>query len=292
MQEQYLNSVNLNGQTDFPYLCLDVKRGNSIPEPPGFRVMHWHEDFQFIYVLCGEIHLHMLEQTITVPAGTGVFLNQNVIHLVLASPDCHYKSFLFPELLVSFYPGCPAASHVKRIAGCGQHPFSPLDPAVDWQQRILEGLKALSGIDPKDPFYPDKVLVQLCTLWLELAQHLNIPEAPQSSVTLRRMRRFLHYIELHYSEDISLAQLAKSADVSKSECLRCFQASMGNTPYRYLIEYRLQKAMGLLTGSALSVGEIAQAVGFHSQSHFGRLFKTRTGYAPKDYRKSNEQKRP
>lgn len=65
---------------------------------------------------------------------------------------------------------------------------------------------------------------------------------------------------------------------------------MGNTPYRYLIEYRLQKAMGLLTGSALSVGEIAQAVGFHSQSHFGRLFKTRTGYAPKDYRKSNEQK--
>ena len=68
--------------------------------------------------------------------------------------------------------------------------------------------------------------------------------------------------------------------------------SMGNTPYRYLIEYRLQKAMGLLTGSALSVGEIAQAVGFHSQSHFGRLFKARTVYAPKDYRRGSRAKRP
>ena len=79
---------------------------------------------------------------------------------------------------------------------------------------------------------------------------------------------------------------------TKNPCITPLYTSMGNTPYRYLIEYRLQKAMGLLTGSALSVGEIAQAVGFHSQSHFGRLFKTRTGYAPKDYRKSNEQKRP
>ena len=84
MQDQYLNSVNLNGQTDFPYLCLDVKRGNSIPEPPGFRVMHWHEDFQFIYVLCGEIRLHTLEQTITVPAGAPIFAAESRRRLATA----------------------------------------------------------------------------------------------------------------------------------------------------------------------------------------------------------------
>lgn len=47
----YINSVNLNQNTDFPYLVLNVINGNSYPKNPGFRVMHWHEDIQFIYVL-------------------------------------------------------------------------------------------------------------------------------------------------------------------------------------------------------------------------------------------------
>ena len=57
MRNDYLNSVNLNTGRDFPYLCMDVENGKSVPEPPGFHVMHWHEDFQFIYVLAGELSL-------------------------------------------------------------------------------------------------------------------------------------------------------------------------------------------------------------------------------------------
>lgn len=82
--------------------------------------------------------------------------------------------------------------------------------------------------------------------------------------------------------------LAQSAVASKSECLRCFKLSMQDTPYHYLLEYRLQAAAGLLTNSALSIGEITQAVGFQSQSHFGNLFKARTGCSPKDYRAAHK----
>ena len=69
MLGDYLNSVNLNAGQDFPYLCMDVENGKSVPEPPGFHVMHWHEDFQFIYVLAGELYLHTLNRTRVVPAG-------------------------------------------------------------------------------------------------------------------------------------------------------------------------------------------------------------------------------
>lgn len=51
--DKYINSVNLNQNTNFPYLVLNVINGNSYPRNPGFRVMHWHEDIQFIYVLDG-----------------------------------------------------------------------------------------------------------------------------------------------------------------------------------------------------------------------------------------------
>ena len=47
----FINSVNLNADTDFPFLVLDVINDRSYPKNPGFLVMHWHEDLQFIYVL-------------------------------------------------------------------------------------------------------------------------------------------------------------------------------------------------------------------------------------------------
>ena len=52
------------------------------------------------------------------------------------------------------------------------------------------------------------------------------------------MAIFLQYIELHYPEDVTLESLARSANVSKSECLRCFKNTLQTTPYKYLIEYR------------------------------------------------------
>lgn len=289
MRKDYLNSVNLNTGRDFPYLCMDVENGKSVPEPPGFHVMHWHEDFQFIYVLTGELYLHTLNRTRVVPAGQGVFLNKNVVHLVSASANCHYKSILFPEQLVSFYPGCPAAKYVNRIAGCQQITCLQFDAASPWQGRVLGLLERLSHIEPGSAVcYEYEVLTLLAALWLELAQNVPVPNAPAHDVTVHRMQMFLKYIKEHYAETITLGDLARSAGVSKSECLRCFHLSMQDTPYHYLLEYRLQVAAGLLTNSALSIGEVTQAVGFQSQSHFGKLFMAHTGCSPKDYRAAHK----
>lgn len=59
-KEDFINSVNLNINTDFPYLVLDVINDKSYPRNPGFQVMHWHEDLQFIYVLNGIIEVRHL----------------------------------------------------------------------------------------------------------------------------------------------------------------------------------------------------------------------------------------
>ena len=60
-QKAFINSVNLNRHTDFPYLVLNVKDDTSYPLNPGFRVMHWHEDLQFIYVINGAVCVKTLE---------------------------------------------------------------------------------------------------------------------------------------------------------------------------------------------------------------------------------------
>ena len=65
-REQYINSVNLNIDTDFPYLVLDVINDNSFPRNPGFHVMHWHEDLQFILVLEGTIEVQTLDTSVLI----------------------------------------------------------------------------------------------------------------------------------------------------------------------------------------------------------------------------------
>lgn len=74
--ESYINSVNLNKNTDFPYLVLNVKNDKSFPLNPGFRVMHWHEYLQFIYVINGKITVRTLEEKVTIGSKEVIFINK------------------------------------------------------------------------------------------------------------------------------------------------------------------------------------------------------------------------
>lgn len=78
---RFINSINLNAGTDFPYLVLEIINEQSFPRNPGFQVMHWHEDVQFIYVLEGKISVKTVYTT-AIQAGEGVFINKSVVHLV------------------------------------------------------------------------------------------------------------------------------------------------------------------------------------------------------------------
>ena len=282
---EFINSVNLNAGSDFPYLVLDVVNEQSYPRNPGFQVMHWHEDIQFIYVLAGEIEIKTLTTSVSVGAGSGIFINKNVVHLVRKNSACHYNSFIFPDYFLKFYFGSPAKDFVESIIGKEQIPICCFSRKTENHRTILNALKRLSEIEKnKTDFYVYEVLVSLTTLWLEVRKNIQFPSEKQDIVVHARMQKFLQYIEQHFGEDVSLEVLAASANVSKSECLRCFKSTMQSTPYKYLIEYRLSKAAELLKNTDESISNIAECVGFHQISHFGKCFKEKTGLAPRDYR--------
>ena len=285
-QNNYINSVNLNADSDFPYLVLDVVGDQSYPRNPGFQVMHWHEDLQFIYVLDGEIEIKTLDTSVQVNRGSGIFINNNVIHLVKKSLSCHYNSFIFPDYFLKFYFGSPGGAFVERIVGKDELPICCFPKEKNWCQSILSVLSCLADLENrKTEFYAYEVLCLLSALWLEVCRNIQLPSRNTDTIIGSRMQKFLQYISEHYGEDISLDRLAGSANVSKSECLRCFKTSMQTTPYKYLTEYRLSKATELLKNSDEPIGNIADSVGLRQISHFGKCFKEKTGLSPRDYRK-------
>lgn len=94
------------------------------------------------------------------------------------------------------------------------------------------------------------------------------------------------YIESHYSENVSIAQVAELSNYSQRHFIRLFAAAYGKTPQRYLIDTRIRHSCALLKRTNLSVTEIAIRCGFSDANYFSRIFRRVTGLTPNGYRKT------
>ena len=104
----------------------------------------------------------------------------------------------------------------------------------------------------------------------------------------RRLRRVLAFIDENYESDLSLAELARVAEMSTFHFAREFKRTTGTTPHQYLIKFRVERAKALLAGSEMPLVEVSSRSGFSHQSHFTRLFRKLTGTTPHSYRLASQ----
>jgi AraC family transcriptional regulator len=100
----------------------------------------------------------------------------------------------------------------------------------------------------------------------------------------RVVRRVREHIDANIEQRISVEALARLANLSVCYFVRAFKQSVGLTPHDYLIRRRVERTMDLLSGTELSLSEIALAAGFADQSHCARRFRQHVGMSPRDYR--------
>lgn len=290
-KNRFVNSVNLNIGTRFPYFVVDAIDDKPFPPNPGFRLMHWHEDLQFILVTDGRITVQTLDEKVEVGAGEAIFINARVIHRITKIGTCRYRSFIFPASFLSFFPGSPAEDLVTRVTENQDIRLIRFSDDTDWNREVLARLTRLYKLEDqaKDETYAYEVLIELARLWLVLVRNLRLPDKQKVSPLHRRLQKMLQYISLHFSEPITLEDLARSASISKSECGRVFRQALEKTPYQYLLEYRLQRGAELLSKTDLPIGAIAESMGFAQMSYFGQSFRNKTGLSPSAYRRAKRQ---
>jgi transcriptional regulator GlxA family with amidase domain len=112
---------------------------------------------------------------------------------------------------------------------------------------------------------------------------VDLPKAEATRIQINnqiRLQKMLTYIYENYAEHVTLEDIAKVADISRSEAGRCFHTYMGCSPIDALIQYRLQIAHRLLRERTQTLQQISYACGFNSVNYFSRQFKKRYGYAP------------
>jgi AraC-like DNA-binding protein len=103
------------------------------------------------------------------------------------------------------------------------------------------------------------------------------------------MRNARRYIEENCAEELSLRQIAGYVYLSPSYFVRAFKEAWGQSPMHYLQQVRLARAQEMLTGTELSIRDIAQKAGFSDQRRMNELFMKALGVSPLKYRRQSGQ---
>lgn len=110
-------------------------------------------------------------------------------------------------------------------------------------------------------------------------------ESPDLTID-QKIGKVIIYIEENLTQQLSLQKLADEIELSKYQLIRGFQREKGTTPWKFLINKRIEKVKQLLI-DGMSPGQAAVEVGFYDQSHLNKVFQENTEQTPKEYQEEN-----
>lgn len=117
------------------------------------------------------------------------------------------------------------------------------------------------------------------TIW-----SVPVPRVPAGPRADARIGQAIAYIEALHTRNIGITDIAAAAGLSPTQLTRGFRAALGVSPYAYVIDRRLETAVGLLQRTDLPIAIIALEAGFADQAHLTRLMRARIGITPRAVR--------
>lgn len=110
---------------------------------------------------------------------------------------------------------------------------------------------------------------------------------PTPKAETRLMDEAVKWLETHYAEKVTLAQLVAYMGYSRSRFFNLFREHTGLSPLDWLNRHRIRMAQKLLATGDTTIAEAAHQVGFAELPFFFRLFRRHAGCSPAAYRRQS-----
>lgn len=250
------------GSRDFPASFYYIDRTN----PKYQMIAHWHNDYEVIRILRGRLELKLNGKVIVMEEGDGIFIPGNIMHS--AEPcDCIYECIVFSK---SIFGASAKCKHIANGFGPARfHNNADINNLFNVFEHLSDG----------DEFMAISLIYKLS--YDVLNQSTNDKIADNKS--MYKIKPAIAMIEEEYGNKISLEEMADACGISPNYFSRRFKEITGQTPFEYLLAYRVEAACEMLLEGSENVTDVCYKCGFNDLSYFINVFKKHMGISPKAY---------
>lgn len=219
--------------------------------------------FMLTYIMEGEMNFTYRERTFIAPAGSIIF------------QDCKYPNQYWVKSrtkaqFIHFTGGITQAYCDMLFEQQGACFLNQLQPGMLFQDLLTELKKAA----PNDH--------QLSWIVTDIFRLLALPREHPANPLIEKAQQ---YMQLHFSESLSLDDICEYVSLSPYYFSRLFKRETEHSPHQYLLGIRMKHAQMLISSTNENIDNIADLCGFGNTSHFIRAFKKETGVTPASFRK-------
>jgi AraC-like DNA-binding protein len=259
----------------------------------GSFAVHWHPEVELTVVLKGAMEYQANQAVYRLTGGSGVFVNANCLHTARSyeGQDCKYLAFTFDPVLVYGHENSTVEKkYADPVTDSTGFSSLYLDPEREPHREMLRIFREIDRVyTERADGYELRIKGLLCEFWLILYGEFRRTEQTSSAdgKNIGLMKQMLNYIHGNYAGRVTLQDLADSCHVSKSKCCHYFRETMRQTPFEYLLKYRIQKSLPYLLQRSYSITEISEKTGFAGASYYAEVFRKCMLCSPSEYRKKH-----
>lgn len=250
---------------------------------------HYHNGYELYYLYSGERYYFIKDRTYHLEKGALVFIDPYTIHCSANFEESGFDRMLFnfrkefiEKLLLALGVADPFECYRRfsRVIQLNLHERAFVETLFETM------LDEYNKGDAASEAYIQTSLTQLL-LFISKSEHqLESPPLDYTNPTHKIISEITGYINNNYSSDITLGSISEKFHISSCYFSRTFKKATGLSFTEYLNNVRIKEAQKFLHKTDMSILDIAETVGFKSNTHFGRVFKRIVGMSPLAFRKS------
>ncbi|MTH79148.1 helix-turn-helix domain-containing protein [Paracoccus aestuariivivens] len=170
-----------------------------------------------------------------------------------------------------------------------ERPAKDLDRVQAQEDQVLRHLAsamlpALAKPDAADALFVEQLSIAIGAHLLHRHRAMGDVSDANHRLSVCAIRQAQELLLTVGEDSATIASIAETLSMSRNAFYRAFRTSLGVTPYQWLLAQRIEQARRLLSGTNLSLAEIALTCGFSDQSHFTRVFGKVEGISPGHWR--------
>ncbi len=256
----------------------------------GFFRNHRHSAFEISLILSGEGKYRTDNRIFDIESGDIFLYHTNEPHCITdiyGTQEMEILNIHFePRYLWTFSEDMKYLQTIFRRSTRADNRIPSGDPLNSEVCTLM--LDAQREYERRDAGYERLLHGDILKILILLARNENavIPEGSTDSETLSKINGSMDYICEHFSEPITLRDIAATAGLCRTYYCSVFKELNGMTPWDYVNIKRIEHAMHLLRESDNTILNIALQSGFNNTANFNRIFKNVTGLTPRDYRRT------